>query len=228
MDHPGQAEARTIRGGVPWQPGEADAPTPAPPGNTYEYFTPEEAAFVEAAVARLIPNDDLGPGALEAGAAIFIDRQMLTPYGDAQRWYMQGPWAEGIAEQGYQSRYAPAQLYRAAIKAIDAYCRSKFGGKAFAKLSSEQQDEVLTGLEKGKIKLDQVDAKAFFEVLSQNTVEGFFSDPIYGGNRGMVGWKLIGFPGARYDYRPWVKAHGKPFPLPPVGISGRPDWTHKS
>jgi gluconate 2-dehydrogenase gamma chain len=58
----------------------------------------------------------------------------------------------------------------------------------------------------------------------QNTVEGFFSDPLYGGNKDMAGWKLIGFPGARYDYRPYVSRHGEKLDLEPVGIMGRSGW----
>src|SRR5438309_1210176 len=69
-----------------------------------------------------------------------------------------------------------------------------------------------------------VEAKAFFTLLLQNTIEGFFADPLYGGDRDMVGWKLIGFPGARYDYRDFVSRHGQPYPLPPVAIGGRPEW----
>ena len=49
----------------------------------------------------------------------------------------------------------------------------------------------------------------FFALLLQNTQEGFFADPIYGGNRDMAGWKLVGFPGARYDYRDWVERHNE-------------------
>jgi gluconate 2-dehydrogenase gamma chain len=58
-------------------------------------------------------------------------------------------------------------------------------------------------------------------------MEGFFADPIYGGNRDMAGWKLVGFPGARYDYRDWVERHNEAYPLPPVSIMGRSDWTVK-
>ncbi|HVV93136.1 MAG TPA: gluconate 2-dehydrogenase subunit 3 family protein [Hyphomicrobiales bacterium] len=222
------AEAHVIHGEVPWQEGEANVPVPAAPGDAYQFFTADEAAFVEAFVARIIPKDDLGPGALEAGAAIFIDRQLAGAFGAAERWYMQGPWEKGSDSQGYQSRYTPAALYRAAIKDIDEYCRKTHGGNVFARLTPAQQDEVIGGLEKGTVKLDHAEAKTFFTVAQQNTVEGFFSDPIYGGNRDMVGWKLIGFPGARYDYRPWVGQHNKPFPLPPVGLHGRPGWTPKS
>ena len=103
--------------------------------------------------------------------------------------------------------------------------REKFGGKKFSQLGADQQDQVLKGLESGDIKLDGADAKTFFTLFLQNTIEGFFSDPIYGGNRDMAGWKLIGFPGARYDYRPYVKQHGKKLDLTPVGIEGRPGWT---
>ena len=120
---------------------------------------------------------------------------------------------------------SPAEMYRAAMKAIDAHCKQSFSGKTFAQLSGDQQDQLLHGLEDGKIELKGADAKSFFKLLLQNTVEGFFSDPVHGGNRDMVGWKLIGFPGARYDYRPYVKMHGKKLNLPPVGIKGRPDWT---
>jgi gluconate 2-dehydrogenase gamma chain len=219
-------QARTISGEVPWQPGEANAPTPAEPGG-YQFLSPDEATFLDAAVSRLIPKDDLGPGAKEAGVTTFIDRQLAGPYGKAETWYMQGPWSKGKDTQGYQSRMTPAQFYRAAIKAIDAHCQSTFK-KAFAALSGDDQDKILTGLEKGKIDLKGADAKAFFTMFLQNTQEGFFSDPIYGGNRDMAGWKLIGFPGARYDYRPYVKKHGQKLNLPPVGIKGRPGWSPRS
>ena len=99
-----------------------------------------------------------------------------------------------------------------------------FAGKPFAQLSDEQKDQLLTGLEKGPIQLDGASAKGLFEQILTNTREGFFADPVYGGNRDMVGWKMLGFPGARYDYRDWVERHNERYPLPPVGITGRPDW----
>jgi gluconate 2-dehydrogenase gamma chain len=163
-----------------------------------------------------------------ADVPTFIDRQLAGPYGMAQSWYMQGPWGDGSATQGYQSRYSPAQLYRAAIKAIDTHCRDQHGGKSFGDLGDSERDDVLKQLEQGKVTLEGVDAKAFFKMLLQNTTEGFFSDTLYGGNRDMVGWKLIGFPGARYDYRPYVKKHNEKLDLPPVGLTGRPGWTPKS
>jgi gluconate 2-dehydrogenase gamma chain len=217
-------QAKSISGEVPWSPGQSDAPQPITPEAPH-FFEPQERAFIDAAVERLIPADNLGPGAREAGVTTFIDAQLAGPYGRAETWYMQGPWSEGTDQQGYQSRLTPAQTYRAAIKSVDDECRRRYEGKSFAELPAERQDELLSGLEKNEVALQGVNAKGFFELLLQNTLEGFWSDPIYGGNRDMAGWKLIGFPGARYDYRPYVDKHGMQLNLPPVGLKGRPGWT---
>jgi gluconate 2-dehydrogenase gamma chain len=192
---------------------------PAAPGPAY--FKAEERAFIDAAVARLIPADDLGPGAKEAGVTTFIDRQLSGPYGRAQTWYMQGPWREGIPEQGYQLKLTPAELYRAAIGEIDEYCKRTFGGRVFIGLDGATQDKVLKGLESGDIMLDHAPAKQFFDVLWHNTREGFLADPMYGGNRNFAGWKLIGFPGPRYNYVAEIGEYGKRYALPTVGVLGR-------
>ena len=74
-------------------------------------------------------------------------------------------------------------------------------------------------------KLDDVDGKAFFEQVVKDVQMGFFADPIYGGNRDMVAWKMIGYPGSRYNYLDWVSRHNEKFPLPPVSMTGRAEWT---
>lgn len=218
------SQARSITGALPWEPDQAAAPPAAlldtPPPALF--FTANERVFIDAAVSRLIPRDELGGGAKEAGVTDFLDRQLAGSYGKARTWYMQGPWSEGTPSQGNQSRLTPAQTYRAAIKAIESYCQKKFGNKTFAQLAETQQDQVLTDLEKGEIELEGVKSKSFFEALLQNTLEGFLSDPIYGGNRDMIGWKLIGFPGTRYDYRDYVSRHGEKLALSPVGLKITP------
>jgi len=219
------AAAATIKGEMPWKDGAADGPTPAQGGNNYIFFNAAEAAFIEAATGRLIPKDELGPGAVEAGVPIFIDRQLAGEFGRGGRWYMQGPWGPALPTQGYQTRLTPAQVYRTAIKAIDDQVGREGKAGTFAKLAAADQDEFLHRMEKGQVQLSGVDTKTFFDMLLQNTLEGFWSDPIYGGNRDMVGWKLIGFPGARYDHSPYVTQYGKAYPLPPVGLKGRPDWS---
>jgi gluconate 2-dehydrogenase gamma chain len=219
------SSAREIKGGIddPWLPHQADAPNPlqAP---EYKFFTPDEVGFVEAVTERLIPQDDLGPGARACGVPLFIDHQLAGAYGRAGSWYMQGPWAKGEDTQGYQSRMNPGDLYRAAIKAIDEHVGSLQKGKRFADLAPGAQDEIISGLEKGKLDLGGVDAKTFFKMLWLNTKEGMFCDPIYGGNKDMAGWKMLGFPGARYNYLDWVNRHGERYDQPPVGIRGRPAW----
>lgn len=218
------APPQAIQGGVPWSEGTADAP-PGVSGTDFKYFTTAERAFIEAAVGRLIPNDEVGPGAVEAGVPFFLDRQLAGPYGRGDHYYLVGPWKKGVPEQGYQSRFSPAQLYRAAIKAIDQYTAKQFEGRAFANLSEADRDKVLKGLESGTVELDDgVDSKTFFAMLMQNTKEGYFADPIYGGNKDMGGWKMIGFPGAHYDYSAWVTRHGEKVPFPTVGFKGRPGW----
>jgi gluconate 2-dehydrogenase gamma chain len=140
---------------------------------------------------------------------------------------MEGPFVKGTPEQGDQSGLTPAQLYRKGLAALDRYCRTTYGNKAFAQLADDDKDKVLTALEKGAVDLGDVDAKTFFKHVLNNTQEGFFADPVYGGNRGMASWKMIGFPGARYDYRDWIDRHNETYPLPPVGIMGRADYTPK-
>jgi gluconate 2-dehydrogenase gamma chain len=218
------APPQTLRGAVPWQPGAADSPTEAS-GTGYTFFNPSEQAFVEAAVARLIPSDPVGPGALEAGVPFFLDRQLAGPYGGGAHFYLGGPWQKGSPEQGYQMRFTPAQLYRAAIAAIDRAVASSYNGASFAKRGAADQDQVLKSLEEGALSLDGgVDAKGFFAAFLQNVKEGYFADPIYGGNRDMAAWKMIGFPGAHYNYKEWVARHGEPIPFAPVGLRGRPGW----
>lgn len=220
------AAANTFPGGQdePFKQNAAAFPGPAKTGDDFAFFNPAEQTFIKAAVARLIPNDNLGPGALEAGVHIFIDRQLAGPFGQARDWYMQGPWAQGEKTQGYQSRMNPAGLYRAAIAAIGDATQSQFR-KPFHQLSPGDQDAFLKNLEAGEAKLSGgVDGKGFFKLLMQNVIEGYFSDPLYGGNRGMGPWRMIGFAGARYDQRQYVKAYNQPYPLPPVGIYGRPEW----
>ena len=197
----------------------AAAPSYAQPPD--RFLSSAETSFVEAAVARLIPADELGPGAKEAGVAEFIDRQLAGPYGRAEAWYMQGPWRHGEKEQGYQLKLAPADLYRAAIADIDAHARKHYGNKTFAELDAKTQDAVLHALEKGELELPHASADAFFDMLVQNTVEGFLADPMYGGNRDFIGWKLIGFPGPRYNYVAEIDQHGKRYDMPCVSIGGR-------
>jgi gluconate 2-dehydrogenase gamma chain len=219
--------ASIIRDHVPWSPFPSSAPEFERLG-PWQFFTADEAQTMEALVDRIIPPDSEVPGGKDAGCAVFIDRQLRGPYGSAEGLYRLGPHTKGTKEQGPQSPLTPAELYRKGLAALEQYCKANMNGKTFARLSTDQQDGTLKRIEAGEIKFDGVDAQGFFDALLKDVPEGFFSDPVHGGNRDMAGWKMIGFPGIRYDYRDWVSRHNERYPYPPVSISGRTDWTlHK-
>ena len=185
--------------------------------DAYVYFTAAEAAFVEAALAILIPADELGPGAREAGVAHFIDRDLAGAFGAHARNYRQGPWAEGTPEQGFQSPLTPRQIFRAAIADTDRYCLATYG-KRFDDLDATLGADVLKGLESGGIALEAVPAPLFFGMLWAATLDGFFADPMYGGNRDKAGWALVGFPGVAAAYGDEIDKHNVPYRVAPVSI----------
>ncbi|WP_136684254.1 gluconate 2-dehydrogenase subunit 3 family protein [Falsirhodobacter xinxiangensis] len=196
---------------------------PAPPIQLDQYqpvyFSDVEWAFVLAATARLIPSDGEGPGAIEAAVPVFIDRELTGDFGTAVDWYMQGPHnAAADPLLGWQTPLTPAQIYREAIPVVNAWCEEVHGA-IFADLAPDQQDAVLTAMQEGEVELAP-EIRDFFKILLQNTKEGYFADPIYGGNAGMAAWAYIGFPGARAAYKEWVGRHNIAYPLGPVSISG--------
>jgi gluconate 2-dehydrogenase gamma chain len=215
---------RSYTNALPWSDGLTDAPDGARSG-TWEYLNAAEVAFLTAAVDRLIPADPTGPSASEAGVVRFLDSQLAGDYGKGAHFYLGGPWREGTPSQGYQSRFTPAQFYRNAFPAIERAVARTHNGKAFEGLAAEAQDAVLKQLESGTLQLDgPVPPKAFFAMFLQNVLEGYFSDPIYGGNKNASAWKMIGFPGAHYEYSDWVTAYNRPVPVETVGLTGRAAW----
>jgi gluconate 2-dehydrogenase gamma chain len=219
--------AATISGQMPWTP-NAGAPPAAAKLGPWEFFTGEEGRTVEAIADCVIPPDPETPGGKDSGCAVFIDRQLAGPYGRQDGLYVRPPFMTGTKSQGPQSEAGPGQKYRSALAALDRACKSKYSGKAFADLSAADKDTVLKDLESGDLKLDGADGKAFFEQAIKDIQMGFFADPIYGGNRDMVAWKMIGYPGARYNYLDWVNRHNERFPLPPVSMTGRAEWTSQA
>ena len=136
-------------------------------------LTLRQARFVDAIAARILPTTDT-PGAVEAGAVFYIDRALAEPYSHFRSRYMRG------------------------LRALDEYAKRKFGA-SFEKLSVEQQDSVLGDLEAGTI-IELRNGEEFFELLRTHVLEGVFGEPSYGGNRDMIGWKLVGFPGQQWGY----------------------------
>lgn len=184
------------------------------------FFSQSEWAFITTATARLIPAAGAGPGAIAAGVPEFIDRQMELPYGHGAYFYMKGPFITDAAPSlGYQLQYTPRQIYRLGIAAANA-ATFALHGKAFAALAPADQDAFLARMERNDVQFFGPAAAEFFAQLLGNTREGYFADPLYGGNRDMAAWKWIGFPGARADFTDWLDQAGQPYPYGPVSIGG--------
>lgn len=187
-----------------------------------QFFTLEQAEIVQDMANRIYPSDENGPGAPEAGVVYFIDRQMNQDWGQGERWYTEPPFAgidppepfEGDPEepeeddvevewaeedpadtQGWQYALTPAEAYTHAITAVEEYCETEYGS-SFVDLEGEQQDAVIQALEDDAVDtFEGIDPSGFFTLLRANTLEGMFSDPMYGGNQDMIGWRLKNFPG---------------------------------
>lgn len=190
---------------------QADSKSP------YLFFTRDEAAFVEAAVDRLIPADPEWPGARELGVPSYIDLQLAGPYGAGERLYLKGPIRPGLPSQGYQLGLTPAELYRKALSQVAAELKRR--AVDFPSASADDKDAFLTSLERGELTIDGFSSAIFFETLLANTIEGFFGDPAYGGNRQMTSWRMIGFPGAYAAYLDVYTQHGIAFDRAPISMT---------
>jgi gluconate 2-dehydrogenase gamma chain len=204
----------------------AEAATPVrPPSRSvatapaaYQFFRADESPFIEAAVLRLIPPDEVGPSAIEAGVPGYIDKQLAGAWGAGERLYRSGPWQQGAPTQGYQLPFTPAELFRTALRGVRADLE-RAGRGPFEKLAGPEQDAYLTLLQTTPRDLGGVPGNVFFESLLGMTIEGYFSDPVYGGNLGMAAWKMIGFPGAYGAYYDLVDKHGQRFEGEPRSLA---------
>ncbi|MGM4914552.1 gluconate 2-dehydrogenase subunit 3 family protein [Rhizobium sp. 768_B6_N1_8] len=187
------------------------------------FLTADEMRAVIAMSDRFIPADDEGPGALDTNVPIFIDQQLDADLG--AEWYLKGPFEKKADPlMGYQLPYRAQEIYRIGLKLLDEHCR-KIHNAAFADLSTTDKDAVLTSLQKNEVDFqamgeEYLSASSFFGQVLSDTKNGYLADPMYGGNKGMASWKMIGFPGARASYTEWVTQHNVKYPLGPVSIKG--------
>ena len=196
--------------------------SPPPVDDTLFFFNDDEARFVTAAIDRLIPPDPEWTGAAGAGVLYYIDRQLASDYGGGGRMYLDGPWVpEAPSQHGYQLRQSPGELYRIGIAEVRGYARGQHNEQEFWDLSPAAMDAVLSAIETGEAQLPSIPGPVFFETLLANTIEGFFADPAYGGNRDMVGWKMIGFPGAYASYIDLIEQYNVAYVRPPLSFADR-------
>ena len=188
------------------QPTAAASPAPTPQPEQFVTLTAPESAFIVAVVDTLIPADELSPSGSDCGVAIFIDRQFGSAWGGGAKMYRGGPFHKGKPEQGYQLPLTPREFFAAGIAAANAWTRQTYG-KDFDFLSAAQRVQALTAMEEGKAEFRDFNSRTFFNQLLAITMQGFFADPIYGGNRNKVAWKMIGFPGLPAVYADKIDAY---------------------
>ncbi|WP_371825356.1 gluconate 2-dehydrogenase subunit 3 family protein [Paenibacillus soyae] len=163
------------------------------------YFTQAQFRIVEAATERIFPEDESGPGAKKLGVAFFIDHQLAGDWGFNGRDYMNPPFFAGEKEQGYQGRLKRRELFDIGLRELDNYSQTTHG-KGFAELEPDQQDAALKAFETEEVKLTTISAGSFFKMLRSATLEGVYSDPLYGGNLNMEGWRMRNYPGSQMSY----------------------------
>jgi gluconate 2-dehydrogenase gamma chain len=163
------------------------------------FLNETEHAFTVAAVDTLIPADELSPSGSDCGCAVYIDRQLASAWGGGAKSYRSGPFLKGKPEQGYQLPLTPAEFFAAGIAAANDWSRKTYGHD-FDGLPPDKLTEALKAMQEGKAEFVNFNSKAFFGRLLTLTMEGFFGDPIYGGNRNKVSWKMLGFPGLPATY----------------------------
>jgi gluconate 2-dehydrogenase gamma chain len=203
------------------QPAPATAAPAPPPADTEPFvtLTALEAAFIVAAVDTLIPADELSPSGSDCGVAVFIDRQLGSAWGGGAKMYRAGPFQKGKPEQGYQLALTPREFFAAGITAANAWSRRTYS-KDFDRLAPADRVAALKAMEEGKAEFENFSSRAFFSQLHGISMAGFFSDPIYGGNRDKIGWKVLGFPGLPATYADKIDAwRGKRYVADPQSIA---------
>ena len=177
------------------------------------FFSDHEWDTIEAAAARIIPTDH-DPGAREARVIVFIDRYLSG----IDYLYATADGSGFLRLEGEDARAARARnndftkMYRAGVRELDALAAQR-GATDFASANEQTQDEVLVEIsgapKPSHVRLDEHEVfysrlqgntdtgKSFFETLCLHVRQGFYADPVYGGNKDQMGWKVIGFPGPK-------------------------------
>ena len=182
------------------------ATAPAPDAEPLLALNETEHAFVVAAVDTFIPADELSPSGSECGCAVYIDRQLASAWGGGAKMYRAGPYFKGKPEQGYQLPLTLAEFMSAGIAAANEWSRKTYGHD-FDRLDPNKRVEALKAMESGKAEFANFSSRGFFARLLTMTMEGFFGDPIYGGNRNKASWRMLGFPGLPATYAHLIDAY---------------------
>ncbi|MFA7745325.1 gluconate 2-dehydrogenase subunit 3 family protein [Salinicoccus roseus] len=159
----------------------------------------EDFATLAAATERIYPEDDNGPGAIQLGVPYFIDRQMYGFWGQNSQDYSYGPFDPTSDTHGFQAKLNRGEVFLAGLRRLQELSMEEHD-QAFADLDGGAQDELLRSFESGDVEIRGVRPETFFSLLRNATIEGVYSDPAYGGNKDMQGWKMIEYPGPRMGW----------------------------
>jgi gluconate 2-dehydrogenase gamma chain len=191
------------------------------------FFTHEEAEAVDAIAARLIPGSADDPGAREACVPAYIDHKLASFESFSTPTYFRPPFAKPVKHAtgpqpnatgailvdakelpryGFQGSTTPQDAYRKGLATLDKVTRKQHGNR-FVELDEPTQTKLLADLEDGKV-AGFGKSKDFFQMILEDVYEGMFSDPVYGGNRDLAGWKLVDYPGAQRAYTAYELRHG--------------------
>lgn len=165
----------------------------------------EDFQVLEAATERIYPEDENGPGAIGLGVPYFIDKQLAGPYGSNKFDYMKGPIQEIEGVSSYQTLMTRGEVFLEGLRKLNTESQSRYNEK-FYEINGDKQDELLSAMEKGDIELEGVKATTFFGLLRQMTIEGAYADPLYGGNKDMMGWRMKEHPGVRASYSDLIES----------------------
>lgn len=184
-----------------------------PAADTYHSLGPDEAAFVEALVNVMCPADEFSPCGVDCGLAIYIDRQLAGPYGKGDGRYQRGPFRHGKPQLGLQLPLTPEQFCKSGIAAVDAACL-RDRGAVFAALPHAEADAVLVDIAGGGLTDERLSLSSWFnDIVYPLFVEACFADPMYGGNRNAIFWKMIGYPGLPANHAlDMLRFRGRPYP----------------
>ena len=211
----GAAALICLPGQSPAAPALTSPPVESPAADgVYLFFSPDEAGLVESLVEHMCPRDELTPGGVDCGLAVFIDRQLAGAFGQGNRLYLRGPFRTALPEDGYQKPLTPAQYFKAGVRAFDGHCLRQQGA-SFARLDASTKESSLAAVAAGR--WDEAAGFPlgpwFNDLIYPLFEQACFADPAYGGNRDKVFWKMIGYPGLpAVNGLNMVRYRGKPFP----------------
>ncbi|MDR7080218.1 gluconate 2-dehydrogenase gamma chain [Neobacillus niacini] len=170
----------------------------------------EDFDCLSAASESIFPEDENGSGAIALGVPYYIDKQLAGPWGKNAEEYRKFPFQEG------ESLLTRVDIFMIGLRKLNEISQLN-KGVLFKDLTEEEKIRILQDCESGKLDMGKANSAIFFSLLKQSTIEGCFSDPLYGGNKNMEGWKMREFPGAQMSYINEIKNDFKV--IPPKSVS---------